>query len=85
MKKERKSLIKLYANKYLEIEIGESLLNHLANITNGFASADIEATMRSIAYKLIAKKELSTTTYEKIINLINQNKVYSYFLLPLFI
>ena len=59
--KERKSLIKLYANKYLEIEIGESLLNHLANITDGFASADIEATMRSIAYKLIANKELAIT------------------------
>ena len=47
--------------KYLKVEIVEDLLNHLTNITEGFASADIEATMRSIAYKLIANKELELT------------------------
>ena len=56
--KERAELIKLYAMKYLKVEIVENLLNHLTNITEGFASADIEATMRSIAYKLIANKDL---------------------------
>lgn len=56
--KERKELLKLYANKYLKVEIGESLLEKLVTITEGFASADIEATIRSIAYKLIANKDI---------------------------
>ena len=58
---ERAELLKLYAEKYLQVEIGNELLNHLINITEGFASADIEATMRSIAYKLIANKDISLT------------------------
>ena len=57
--KERKELLKLYAQKYLQVEVGEPLLSHLVTITNGFASADIEATMRGIAYKLIANKNLA--------------------------
>lgn len=59
--KERAELLKLYARKYLKIEVGDMLLNHLVTITDGFASADIEATMRSIAYKLIANKDLTLT------------------------
>lgn len=55
---ERKQLLKLYSNKYLKVEISEELKNKLVQITEGFASADIEATMRTIAYKLIANKEL---------------------------
>ena len=58
---ERKQLIKLYSNKYLKVEISEDLKNKLVTITEGFASADIEATMRSIAYKLIANKDISLT------------------------
>lgn len=56
---ERKQLIKLYSNKYLKVEIGDDLKDRLVNITDGFASADIEATIRSIAYKLIANKDLA--------------------------
>lgn len=56
---ERKELLKLYAKKYLKVEVGENLLQHLSEITNGFASSDIEATMRGIAYKLIANKDVS--------------------------
>ncbi len=56
---ERLELLKLYARKYLKVELGENLLNKLVTITTGFASSDIEATMRSIAYKLIANKELT--------------------------
>lgn len=57
--KERKELLKLYAQKYLQVEIGNELLSYLAKTTDGFASADIEATMRSIAYKLIANKNIT--------------------------
>lgn len=55
---ERKQLIKLYSNKYLKVEISEELKNKLVTITDGFASADIEATFRAIAYKLIANKDI---------------------------
>ena len=59
--KERAKLIVLYAQKYLQVEVSEQLLAHLVKITEGFASADIEATMRGIAYKLIANKDISLT------------------------
>lgn len=58
---ERAELLKLYSNKYLQVDIGEVLLNKLVEITVGFSSADIEATMRSIAYKLIANKDIALT------------------------
>ena len=48
---ERKELLKLYANKYLKVQIGDSLLTKLVNITEGFASSDIEAVLRNLAYK----------------------------------
>ena len=51
--------LKVSEVKTVKVEIVEDLLNHLTNITEGFASADIEATMRSIAYKLIANKDIS--------------------------
>lgn len=56
--KERAKLIVLYAQKYLQVDVGEQLLTHLVKTTEGFASADIEATMRGIAYKLIANKDI---------------------------
>jgi SpoVK/Ycf46/Vps4 family AAA+-type ATPase len=71
---ERGELLKLYAKKYLKVEVGETLLNELVAITEGFASSDIEATIRSIAYKLVANKELQLT--EKLVK-DELNKVYS--------
>ncbi len=58
---ERKEVIKLYARKYLKVEVGEGLLNELVRITEGFASSDIESTIRGIAYKLIANKDIQLT------------------------
>ena len=60
-KTERKALLELYSRKYLKVSVGESLIEKLITITEGFASADIEATMRGIAYKLIANKNLELT------------------------
>ena len=59
--KERKELINLYGRKYLRVNITGALLDNLVTITNGFASSDIEASLRNIAYKLIANKELQLT------------------------
>lgn len=58
---ERKELLKLYGRKYLRVEIGDNLLNKLVSITEGFASSDIEASMRNITYKLISNKENTLT------------------------
>jgi SpoVK/Ycf46/Vps4 family AAA+-type ATPase len=59
--KERKELINLYGRKYLRVNITGPLLDNLVNITDGFASSDIEASLRNIAYKLIANPELKLT------------------------
>lgn len=58
---ERKELLKLYANKYLKVQIGDSLLTKLVSITEGFASSDIEAVLRNLAYKLIANNQIQLT------------------------
>ncbi len=56
-KNERRELIDIYSKKYLRIELGPNLLDKLVEISDGFASADIEATLRDIAYRLIAKPD----------------------------
>lgn len=56
-KKERRELLDIYSKKYLRIELGPNLLDRLVEITEGFASVDIEATLRDIAYKIISKPE----------------------------
>ena len=76
---ERKELLKLYFKKYLKVEASEAFLNNLISITEGFASSDIEAVVRNIAYKLIANKEMSitetliTTELSKVVSLSKSN------------
>ena len=65
--KERKELLDLYFKKYLKIEANESFLEELVNLTEGFASADIEASIRNLAYKIIANKDI-TLSEELIVN-----------------
>jgi len=55
---ERKKIIELYIKKYLNVTANDSFLEKLKDITKGFASADIEAVIRNIAYKLIANKDI---------------------------
>ena len=49
---ERKELIKVYSNKYLQINIDDNFMSSLVNITSGFASSDIEAVIRDLAYNV---------------------------------
>ena len=51
---ERKEIIQLYFAKYLQIKADEEFINKLVELTNGFASSDIEATIRNISYDVIA-------------------------------
>lgn len=59
--KERKELIDIYTKKYLKIQVGDNLLTKLVEASNGYASADIEATLRDIAYKMISKPDFRIT------------------------
>ena len=58
---ERRDVIRLYARKYLKVQLSDNYVNELVALTNGFASADIEATIRNIAYKMIANKDIQLT------------------------
>jgi len=51
---ERQAIIDLYLRKYLRVTIGAELSQKLVSLTEGYASSDIEATIRGIAYRLIA-------------------------------
>lgn len=63
---ERKDIIKLYLNKYLNININDELMNKLVELSNGFSGSDIESTIREIAYEVVAKEQ--GLTQELIIN-----------------
>ena len=58
---ERSELIKLYFRKYLKVSVKSPFLDELVNITDGFASSDIEATIRSITYKLMSNSTVQLT------------------------
>ena len=60
-KQERREILTLYTNKYLKIEMSDALKDRLVEITNGFSSADIESSIREIAYKLISNPNLTLT------------------------
>lgn len=53
---ERMEIIKLYMNKYLNINIKEEFMQHLVKLTDGFSGSDIEAVIREIAYKIVAEE-----------------------------
>ena len=59
--KERRELLTLYSRKYLKINLGDALTEELVQITSGFASSDIEASIRNITYKTMANPELRLT------------------------
>jgi hypothetical protein len=45
---ERRSILSLYLNRYLNREISEDLLNRLVQQAEGFSGADIEASLREV-------------------------------------
>lgn len=52
---ERKDIIALYMAKYLNIKLDDMYLMDIANKTEGFASSDLEATIRDISYKVVGE------------------------------
>ena len=51
---ERKEIIVSYLNKYLQVQADDNFINNLVLLTEGFASSDIESTIRDISYETIA-------------------------------
>lgn len=64
---EREEIINLYIKKYINIELSETTIKQLVNITEGFTGADLESSIRDLAYRLIADDELKYSD-ELIIN-----------------
>lgn len=63
---ERREIINLYLNKYLNVKVSDPLLEQLITLSEGFSGSDIETTLRDIAYKIVANN--SNLTEELIIN-----------------
>ena len=67
---ERKDIINLYLlylKKYLNSSVDENTLKELIEITDGFTGADLESSIRDVAYRVIANDDLKFTS-ELIIN-----------------
>lgn len=67
---ERKEILSLFTHKYLHMNIDEDLWKQLSSITEGFTGADLESSVRDIAYRIIANPEL-TLNNELIIETFN--------------
>lgn len=52
--KERFEIISLYIQKYLNVKVSEAILNNLVSLSEKFSGADIESTIRNVAYHVIA-------------------------------
>jgi len=67
---ERKEIIGLYAKKYLKTELAAPLLEKVVGISDGFTGADLESTVRDIAYRTFANDNF-TLDDESIITAFN--------------
>lgn len=64
---ERQEIISLYVKKYINMELSENAVKQLVDTTDGFTGADLESSIRDVAYRLIADDELQYSD-ELIIN-----------------
>lgn len=53
---ERRDIISLYMNKYLDKNFSDSFVDELIRQTEGFTGADLESTIRDLSYRSIANK-----------------------------
>lgn len=64
---EREEIIKLYVKKYLQMDLSDGTIKQLIEVTEGFTGADLESSLRDVAYRLIADESLQYSD-ELIIN-----------------
>lgn len=67
---ERKDILSLYMRKYLNLEFEGSFADKIVEITDGFTGADLESTVRDLAYRTIANKNFDLSI-ENMINAFN--------------
>ena len=53
---ERREIITLYANKYLRMDFPPSLMERVLEVSSGFTGADLESTLRNLAYTDLARE-----------------------------
>lgn len=51
---ERRDILSLYMSKYLQLDFTGSFADKIVEITDGFTGADLESTIRDLAYRSIA-------------------------------
>lgn len=68
---ERKEIINIYTKQFLKQSIDENILNKLVELSTGFSGADIEATVKEIAYKTIVSGDESITEHILVSNFEN--------------
>lgn len=54
---ERFDIIKMYMRKYLSLDFTGELADKIVNMTEGFTGADLESTVRDLAYRVIANDD----------------------------
>lgn len=68
---ERREILTLYFRKYLRLEFAGPLSDKIVESTDGFTGADLESTVREIAYRTIAEARGFELTEENIITTFN--------------
>ena len=54
---ERREIISLYMSKYLDLHFEGEFANKIIEISEGFTGADLESTIRDLAYRVIANPD----------------------------
>ena len=67
---ERRDILSLYMRKYLEVDFNGPVADKVVELTDGFTGADLESTVRDLAYRVIANSNF-TLTEENIITAFN--------------
>ena len=58
---ERRDILSLYMRKYLNMELQGELADKIVQTSDGFTGADLESTVRDLAYRTIANDSFSLT------------------------
>ena len=54
---ERRDILSMYIRKYLELDFQGAIADKIVEISEGFTGADLESTVRDLAYRKIAKDD----------------------------
>ena len=63
---ERKDILSLYMKKYLNVDFSGELADKIIEFTDGFTGADLESTVRDLAYRTIANPSFIITAEQMI-------------------